>query len=214
MVEIVHEIQKGGIIMVPLLLSSIIALAIVIERAFSLRKKSVLKSTIIAAIQNIQSEEDIKVAVRLCEGNSGPFANIIRVALLNLDLPREDLKEMIVDQGRQEVRTLERGLTTLETIAGVSPLLGLMGTVLGMIKVFNVISVQGIGQASVLSGGISEALITTVTGLAIGIPALIAFNYFTNRAESLVMDIEKYSSDLLQKKPKLHKLHKIDAIQK
>ena len=202
MVEIIHEIQKGGIIMVPLLLSSIIALAIVIERAFSLRKKSVLKSTIIAAIQNIQSEEDIKVAVRLCEGNSGPFANIIRVALLNLDLPREDLKEMIVDQGRQEVRTLERGLTTLETIAGVSPLLGLMGTVLGMIKVFNVISVQGIGQASVLSGGISEALITTVTGLAIGIPALIAFNYFTNRAESLVMDIEKYSSELLQKKPK------------
>ena len=202
MVEIIHEIQKGGIIMVPLLLSSIIALAIVIERAFSLQKKSVLKSTIIAAIQNIQSEEDIKVAVRLCEGNSGPFANIIRVALLNLDLPREDLKEMIVDQGRQEVRTLERGLTTLETIAGVSPLLGLMGTVLGMIKVFNVISVQGIGQASVLSGGISEALITTVTGLAIGIPALIAFNYFTNRAESLVMDIEKYSSELLQKKPK------------
>jgi biopolymer transport protein ExbB len=87
----------------------------------------------------------------------------------------------------------------LETIASASPLLGLMGTVIGMIKTFNVISQQGIGQANVLSGGISEALITTVTGLAIGIPALVAFNYFADKAESHVMDIEKHSSTLLHK---------------
>ena len=96
------------------------------------------------------------------------------------------------------MRVLERGLVMLETIAAAAPLLGLMGTVIGMIKVFNVISQQGIGQASVLSGGISEALITTVTGLAIGIPALVAFNYFTNKAESLVMAIEKHSATLLR----------------
>ena len=119
--------------------------------------------------------------------------------LSNQDLPKDELKEIILDQGRQEVRVLERGLVMLETIAAAAPLLGLMGTVIGMIKVFNVISQQGIGQASVLSGGISEALITTVTGLAIGIPALVAFNYFTNKAESLVMDIEKHSATLLRR---------------
>lgn len=185
--------------MVPLLLASVLGLAIVIERAFSLRSRKVLVPEIISAINEIKNMEDVRVTERICEANLGPFANIVLVALRNQDLPREELKETILDQGRQQVRILERGLVALETIAGVSPLLGLMGTVLGMIKVFNVISQQGIGQASVLSGGISEALITTVTGLAIGIPALVAFNFFTNKAENLVMDIEKYSSTLLQK---------------
>ena len=123
--------------------------------------------------------------------------DIMLPALRNQDLNREELKEFIIDQGRQEVRTLERGLVGLETVAGVAPLLGLMGTVLGMIKVFNVISQQGLGQANVLSGGISEALITTVTGLVIGIPAFIAYNFFTSKAEGIVVDIEKYSASLL-----------------
>lgn len=183
--------------MVPLLIGSIIGLAIVIERWFNLRVNKVIVPEIVSAISKIKSMDDVRVAERICEANLGPFADIVLVALRNQDLPRDELKEAILDQGRQEVRILERGLVTLETIAGVSPLLGLMGTVIGMIKVFNVISQQGIGQASVLSGGISEALITTVTGLAIGIPALVAFNYFTNRAESLIMDIEKYSTTLL-----------------
>ena len=199
MMEIITELQKGGIIMVPLLIGSVLGLAIVIERAFGLRRRKVLVPEIVSAIGKIGSMEDVRVAERICEANIGPFANIVLAALRNQDLTKEELKEAILDQGRQEVRVLERGLVMLETIASAAPLLGLMGTVIGMIKVFNVISAQGLGQANVLSGGISEALITTVTGLAIGIPALVAFNYFTNKAESLVMDIEKYSSRLLHK---------------
>ena len=198
MTEIFAELQKGGIIMYPLLLGSVLALAIVIERAFSLRSKKVLVAEIITAIRKIETAEDMRVAERICEANPGPFANIVLVSLKNQDLAVDQLKETILDQGRQEVRSLERGLVMLETIAAVSPLLGLMGTVIGMIKVFNVISIQGIGQASTLSGGISEALITTVTGLAVGIPALVAYNFFTNKAESLVLDIEKYSGGLLR----------------
>jgi biopolymer transport protein ExbB len=197
MTEILAELQKGGVIMVPLLIGSILALAIVIERAFNLRYRKVIVPEIVTSIRTITNMEDVRVAERICEANKGPFANIMLATLRNQDLPKDELKEIILDQGRQEVRVLERGLVMLETIAAAAPLLGLMGTVLGMIKVFNVISQQGIGQASVLSGGISEALITTVTGLAIGIPALVAFNYFTNKAESLVMDIEKYSTLLL-----------------
>lgn len=197
--EIVLELQKGGIVMIPLLLGSILTLAIVIERAFSLRSKKVVIPEIVTAVERIRCPADIRVAESICETHPGTFANVLLPALRNRDLDREELKEFISDQGRQEVRTLERGLVGLETIAGVAPLLGLLGTVTGMIKVFNVISRQGLGQANVLSGGISEALITTVTGLAIGIPALIAFNFFTSRAESLVLDIEKYTASLLHK---------------
>ena len=197
MTEIISELQKGGIVMIPLLLGSIFTLAIVIERAFSLRAKKIIIPEIVTAVERIVCPEDIRVAERICETYPGTFANVILPALQNKDLNREELKEFIIDQGRQEVRTLERGLVGLETIAGVAPLLGLMGTVLGMIKVFNVITQQGLGQANVLSQGISEALITTVTGLTIGIPALIAYNFFTSKAEGIVMDIEKYTAALL-----------------
>ncbi len=199
MTEIISELQKGGIVMIPLLLGSILALAIVIERAFGLRTRKVIIPEIVSAIDKIESVEDVKVAERICETYPGPFANIALAALRNQDLTRDELKETILDQGRQEVRVLQRGLVMLETIAAASPLLGLMGTVIGMIKVFNVISQQGLGQTNILSGGISEALITTVTGLAIGIPALVSFNFFADKAESLVMDIEKHSTSLLHK---------------
>jgi len=199
MTEILAELQKGGIVMIPLLLGSVWTLAIVLERAFSLRTRKVIIPEIVTAVERIRCPEDIRVAESICETHPGTFANVMLPALRNQDLDKEELKEFITDQGRQEVRTLERGLVGLETIAGVAPLLGLMGTVVGMIKVFNVISQQGLGQANVLSKGISEALITTVTGLAIGIPALIAFNFFTSRAEGLVMDMEKYTTSLLHR---------------
>jgi biopolymer transport protein ExbB len=199
MTEIFSELAKGGIVMIPLFLGSVIALAIVIERAINLRAKKVIIPEIVTAVDGIRCAEDMRVAERICETHPGTFANVILPALRNQELNQEELKELIIDQGRQEVRTLERGLVGLETIAGVAPLLGLMGTVIGMIKVFNVISTEGLGQANVLSQGISEALITTVTGLAIGIPALIAYNFFTSRAEGLVMDIEKYSASLLHR---------------
>ena len=199
MTEIISELQKGGIVMIPLLLGSIFTLAIVIERAISLRSKKIIIPEIVTAVERIKCPEDIRVAESICETYPGTFANVMLPALRNKDLNREELKEFIIDQGRQEVRTLERGLVGLETVAGVAPLLGLMGTVVGMIKVFNVISQQGLGQANVLSGGISEALITTVTGLAIGIPALIAYNFFTSKAEGIVMDIEKYTASLLHR---------------
>jgi biopolymer transport protein ExbB len=109
------------------------------------------------------------------------------------------MKELILDQGRQEIRTLERGLVALETVAAISPLLGLFGTVLGILKVFNVITRMGVGQATALSGGISEALITTIVGLAIAIPAVVAYNYLSSRAENLVLDIEKHTTELMRK---------------
>lgn len=190
---------KGGMIMYPLLLCSIAALAIVIEKMITLRRKKVIIPEIVSVLDNIKGAADVGLALSICEKHRGPFANIIRAGLEHRDLPREEIKETLTDQGRQEVHYLERGLVILETVAAIGPLLGLLGTVIGILKVFNVISELGMGQASALSGGISEALITTIAGLSIGIPAVVAFNYFSDKAERLVLEIEKYSSILLKK---------------
>jgi biopolymer transport protein ExbB len=192
-------LAKGGIIMIPLFLCSIVGLAIVIEKFISLRRRKVIVPEVVSVLENIKGTGDIALAVSICEKHHGPFANIIRSTLENHALPREEIKENLLDQGRQEVHQLERGLGMLETVAGIAPLLGLLGTVLGILKVFKVISVMGVGQAAALAGGISEALITTIAGLFIGIPALVAYNYFSGRAETLVLEIEKYSNHLLNK---------------
>ncbi len=191
--------ERGGIMMYPMAIASFVALIIIIERAIILQKKKIIIPDIINVIEQFSSLKDVELARNICSKFNGPLPNLIKVGLDNSDLDRTEIKELIEDQGRQEVRHLERGLTIIETIAVISPLLGLLGTVLGMINVFTVIQEQGIGQASALSGGISEALVTTVTGLFIGIPVLIFYNYFTKRAENFVLDIEKYSNFLIQK---------------
>ncbi len=199
MADVWQFLLKGGIMMIPLALCSIVAVAITIEKSFSLRRKIVIIPEVVNVLDNIKRPDDVGLALSICEKHEGPFANVIRVGLQSRDLPKEEIKETLVDAGRQEVRTLERGLVILETVAGIAPLLGLLGTVIGILKVFNVISTLGVGQAAALSGGISEALITTVVGLVIGIPAVVVFNYFTHKAEDFIMDIEKYSSALLKK---------------
>jgi len=198
MADVWQFLLKGGIMMIPLALCSIVALAIAIEKSLSLRRKIVIIPEVVNILENIKGPDDVGLALSICEKHEGPFANVIRVGLESRHLPKEEIKETLVDAGRQEVRTLERGLVILETVAGISPLLGLLGTVIGILKVFNVISTLGVGQAAALSGGISEALITTVVGLVIGIPAVVVFNYFTHKAENFIMDIEKYSSALLK----------------
>lgn len=211
MSDAISYLARGGVVMIPLVFCSVLGLAIVIEKTFGLRRNKVLIPEIISVIESISSEKDIQLATSICEKNSGPLANIILTSLHNQSLPMDEIKELTEDQGRQEVRTLERGLPTLQTLAGISPLLGLLGTVIGMIKVFNVISTQGAGQASLLAGGISEALITTATGLVIGIPVLVAFDYYTNQAEKYVLDIEKYSTFLLQKIRRINSHENIEA---
>jgi biopolymer transport protein ExbB len=196
MMELFH---RGGIMMIPLLISSIVALIFIIERAIALRKKKILIPEIVSVITNFSTLKDLDLARNICQRYQGPLSNIIKIGLDNSFLKREEMREILEDQGRQEIRHLERGLVILETIAAIAPLMGLLGTVLGMIRVFDVIKEEGIGQTAALSGGISEALLTTVTGLFIGIPVLIAYNYFSSKAEGIVLDIERYTNQLVQK---------------
>ncbi|MCU0237099.1 MAG: MotA/TolQ/ExbB proton channel family protein [Acidobacteria bacterium] len=204
MQNILGFLSKGGIIMYPLFLCSIAALAVAIEKAVSLRRRKIIIPEVVAVLENVKETNDFGLAVSICEKHHGPLANVIRISLENHGLPREELKEALLDQGRQEVHQLERGLGVLETVAGIAPLLGLLGTVLGILKVFKVIADLGVGQAAALAGGISEALITTIAGLFIGIPALVAYNYFAHKAEALVLEIEKYSNRLLARIGAIH----------
>jgi biopolymer transport protein ExbB len=204
MQNILGFLSKGGIIMYPLFLCSIAALAVAIEKSISLRRRKIIIPEVVAVLENVKAPNDFSLAVSICEKHNGPLANVVRISLENPGLPREELKEALLDQGRQEVHQLERGLGVLETVAGIAPLLGLLGTVLGILKVFKVIADLGVGQAAALAGGISEALITTIAGLFIGIPALVAYNYFAHKAEALVLEIEKYSNRLLARIGAIH----------
>ncbi|KPK89986.1 hypothetical protein AMJ80_09010 [bacterium SM23_31] len=194
-----ETLVEGGIMMIPLLLCSVLVLALVFDRGFALRRKNVIKPETEKIIEKIQSNVDINMALSLCRENKDTFSNIVNAALETQSSSSQEIKEIIEEQGRQEVRRLEKGLVILETIAGIAPLLGLLGTVLGMIEVFDVITIEGLAKTAALSSGISQALITTVAGLSIGIFALVFYNYFTNKAENLVLEIEKNSSRLLQK---------------
>lgn len=190
---------KGGIMMIPLVIFSVLGLAVVIEKFITLRHSRVIRSEIVACIESIRTPGDIPMAVKLCERINTPFANVIRAGLEDAGEPVSVIRQVMEDTGRREVKRLERYLVALETVAGASPLMGLLGTVLGMIKVFAVISISGVGQAGLLSGGIAEALITTAFGLAIGIPALIAYNFLDSRVDALVVKIDAYGHALLKR---------------
>jgi biopolymer transport protein ExbB len=195
----VELFQRGGIMMYFLAATSLFAVALIVERFISLRKKKILIPEIISVVENFSSLKDLDLARNICTKYEGPLPNLILTALDHYHLPKAEMREVLEDQGRQEIRTLKRGLVALEATAAVAPLMGLLGTVLGMVQVFAVIKEQGIGQTAALSGGISQALLTTVAGLSIGIPVLLFYYYFSQKANNLILDIEKYTNKLIDK---------------
>jgi biopolymer transport protein ExbB len=193
----IEFLWRGGVLMLPILLCSVLALGIVIERLFNLRKKRVVREDVMEGVESMLRENQLSEAGMLCRRNSSSMSRILLVALLNHKKDRSEIKELIEDAGRQEIPNLERYLNLLGTIAGIAPLLGLLGTVAGMIRVFDVISAAGVGHPNALAGGISEALITTAAGLTVAIPALVFHSYFVNKADGLVLEMEKHSMRLL-----------------
>lgn len=187
----IEFLRAGGPVMVPLLGCSVLALAIFVERLINLREAKVLPAAEIHHLESLIEGGVFEQAEEYCRRRPGPLNNIVVAALANRHESRELIRQTVTDQGRQEVPRLERYLGVLGTVVSISPLLGLLGTVTGMINVFQVISASGVGQANALAGGIAEALITTATGLTIAIPALAAYNYLVGRAEAMVLEMER-----------------------
>jgi biopolymer transport protein ExbB len=188
---------KGGPVMVPLLLCSVISLSIIVERCLSLRRNRILKYDVLQRIEELLRDRKIPEASTLCKRYPSSMTRILLAAILNHDKSRQQIKEIIEDAGRQEVPVLERYLTILGTIASIAVLLGLLGTVTGMIRTFNTIAALGYGHPEALASGISEALVATATGLTIAIPTLILYNIFTSKVDSLVIEMEKNSLRML-----------------
>lgn len=177
--------------MFPIIACSIIAFGIILERIWTLQKKKVIPKHLVATIWHWVKEGQLeRTKIEEISKQSG-LGKILAAGLNNRHLERERIKESIEEAGRKVVHDMERFLNTLGTIAAISPLLGLLGTVIGMIKVFNEITSAGVGNAAPLAGGISQALITTAAGLSVAIVALMFHRYFRGRVDELVVKMEE-----------------------
>jgi len=184
--------------MAPIVLASIVAAAIFLERLWTLQAKRVLPHELTEKVWRWVESDQLQDKHILALAQNSPLGKILAAGLSNRHRDRAIIKEAIEDTGRHVVHELERFLNALGTIASMSPLLGLLGTVSGMIRTFNDITAQGVGNPQILAGGISEALVSTAAGLVVAIPSVIAYRFLRSRVESLVIQMEKEAMKLVQ----------------
>ncbi|OQY30159.1 MAG: hypothetical protein B6244_00920 [Candidatus Cloacimonetes bacterium 4572_55] len=197
-----NVLLKGGWMIIPIFIASLVALAISIERWITLRRARIDTESFIQEIKEIVRKGGIYEAIHRCARTPGPIAAIVKAGLEKREKSYTEIKDSIESAGRAEIYILERNLGILATIASVAPLLGFTGTVLGMIKAFMQIeSLGGNVNASVLAGGIWEALVTTVAGLIVGIVTLIVYNYLVDRVQRFVFEMEVSSQGLIKVLP-------------
>lgn len=194
-------IIKGGPIMGLIILCSVTAFAVFIERMWCLRSAKIDTSKFMQEISAKVKSNKVMEALDMCNITRGPIARILKAGIMKYDRPRHDIKEAIEDAGIHEVPLLEKNLGVLATIAHIAPLLGLLGTVVGMLKAFQVIEEKAMSMVPVnpgdLAGGIWEALITTVAGLSVAIPTYVVYNYLVSRVDNFVLDMEKSATELV-----------------
>ncbi len=191
-------VRAGGWVMWPIIVCSVAALAIIGERLWSLQRKYVSPPNLVAQVEQwLERKQLDESRIKLLQ-ESSPLGRVLAAGLLNRDHSREVVKESIEDAGRHVVPELERYLNSLGTIAAISPFLGLLGTVLGMIQMFAGISAHGVGDPAVVAGGIAQALITTAAGLGVAIPAVMFYRYFRARVNELLVDMEQQAIRLVE----------------
>ncbi len=191
-------ILAGGWLMAPILLCSTLAVAIIIERFWSLRRRSVVPEGLGDTVRTWAAHNELDLDRINQIRSESALGRVLAAAIINRHRSREIIKEAVEDTGRHVVHELERFLNTLGTIAGIAPLLGLLGTVIGMIRVFSAIMLHGVGNANELAGGISEALITTAAGLTVAIPSYFFYRYFQGLVAEYVVSMEEQAIGLIE----------------
>lgn len=190
-------LSKGGVLIYPIVFCSVMALAIFLQRYYTFFRFQSGNRELNSKLKPLIDERQYKEALDYCLLTDTALSRIYATAFRQAGKPRAEIKAVVEEVGIREVAPLERYLGLLGTIATISPLLGLLGTVLGMIKAFNVIAVAGVGTPATLGGGISEALITTATGMAVAIPTILLHRYLTSRADAVVLEMEEHSLHLV-----------------
>jgi len=195
---VLEIVQSGGWLMVPILLCSVVAAAICVERIWSLQRARIAPANLLAQVWTALRGRDLG-AEKVAELRaSSPLGLVLAAGIANARRGREVMKEAMEEAAAQVTHDLERYLTSLGVIASISPLLGLLGTVVGMIKVFTALMLEGAGNASVLAGGISQALITTAAGLSVAIPAIMFHRFLQRRVDELVVIMEQEAAKLVE----------------
>lgn len=191
-------IQAGGWLMLPIIACSVTAMAIIVERFWMLRANRVLPRHLVTQVWTWVRNHQLDAARMHALRSGSPLGRILAAGLINIRHDRVIMKEAIEDAGRHVVLELERYLNTLGTIAAITPLLGLQGTVVGMIEMFSALEAVGAGSPSALAGGIGKALITTAAGLSVAIPSLLFYRYFRGKVDVLVMRMEQEATKMIE----------------
>ena len=191
-------VQAGGWLMIPIILCSVISAAICVERFWTLRRQQIAPRNLLAQVWNWIKNNELDAKRMRDLKNGSPLGQILAAGITNHRRGRDIMKESIEEVASHVVHELERYLNTLGTVAAITPLLGLLGTVIGMIRVFTSIKLEGTGNAAVLAGGISEALITTAAGLTVAIPSLFFYRFFQRRIDELVISMEQEALKLIE----------------
>ncbi|MDR1745093.1 MAG: MotA/TolQ/ExbB proton channel family protein [Planctomycetota bacterium] len=189
--------EQGGSVMYVLLLAAIIGLTYIIYCLIILRRRAVMSPSLVLVAENVTDRSEFGDALAVCRREGGAFAEIIASVIATRDLPREESEAIVEGAGRRAMHDLSRGTLALEIVSGISTMLGLLGTVTGMFNMMMSISHSGIKDMGAISGGIGEALITTIFGLFIAIPTYVAFVYFSRRVEDVVLTMEEYAIHLM-----------------
>ncbi len=193
---------KGGNFMYPLLVMLFFGIVVIAERFYTLFKAHINAKEFMVELQDVLKQDGPEGAAELCSNTRGPVATVLHAGLLRLDRGIEHVEKSIEESGAIEMAFLERGLVWLSTVANLAPLVGFLGTVSGMIRAFNDIAAAGDVDPSVVAGGISEALITTASGLVVAIPVQAAYNFFLSKIDKIIIDLQESSNqfvdDLIQ----------------
>lgn len=188
---------NGGPLMWLILFNGLLAIGIFFERLLSFHRAQIHTADWINGIRNALVRGNVTEAVATCNETAGPVAKVVKAALLNFDRPREEIREAVQDVARGEIVRLERNLPIMATLAQVTPLIGFLGTVTGMIKIFKLIQAVQLANPGQMAGGIWEALLTTAGGLVVAIPTYVAYNYMVSRVQTFVLDMEQSANDIV-----------------
>jgi biopolymer transport protein ExbB len=191
--------NQGGVMMWPLLITALVGIAFIIERWIALNKAKINTEEFLTNIRAaLIKKKSVKEAVAVCEEYGGPIANILKAGLSRYGEKEEEIERSMEIAATHELARLERGLAVLATVSNIAPLMGFLGTVTGMIASFKTLQKQGLSDPGAVAKGISEALITTASGLAIAVPTLVAYNWFTAKISRFLLEIETGSTILLE----------------
>ncbi|HZM03550.1 MAG TPA: MotA/TolQ/ExbB proton channel family protein [Candidatus Saccharimonadales bacterium] len=193
-----HFLAEGGLMIWVILGASALALAVFCERLLQYHREQINSTEFLNGVRNVLRRDNVVEALAICDATPGPVARLVKVAILNRERGREAVREALEDAGAWEVPRLEQKLNVLATVAQIAPLMGLLGTVLGFMKVFKTVQDAGLNaHVGQLSLGIWQALICTAAGLAVAIPSYAGYNYLVGRVNNIVLDMEQVSSEIL-----------------